>query len=563
MRRTMAALRHVGVVSLLAAGCFIGVASSTPPSEARPLGTATDLGTTGSTCVNGYVCNDVSVVCPDLQTGASATVAVHTPDEGVPVKGLVAFFSGGTGVRFYAPGPGVRTEFLESIRSLGYTLVQVAWLGDGWQQAAPDEVAGFTRLACHPATLINYLHDAVYNPPEPQEIVPRGSASTADNGYGSTSLELAIPSTAQPGDVVVAQVSVQGGTSVNITPPVGWTAIDPPGNANARSTAIRDAAFWHVVAAAEPPAASWTLDSAQRATGAIAAYGGVDTSSPVEAMAVGSVAGSTSLVAPSITTSSPGAEILALYGVKSFEVPLAPPADMTQAWSIGRATSSLGYEQRLAIPGSTGTRTLEMPRRVGAVMHTLALRPGGGSAATGLAATMGECGFCIAGFSGGADQIMFPLADYAGIAEQVDAVLPVGGPTRGRVDLGCIWTLKDDFAYNDSARNRTDRAYGLADRTVTGACLDQDDSWIPTWQADSLAFAGISYMYPTTRVHFVIGDQDPIGRSHGLAVHDAVAGAGSPLVFAERPVNTPHDVIETPEGRAAFLAAVTWTAPPG
>jgi hypothetical protein len=81
------------------------------------------------------------------------------PGEG-PSRGVVMFFSGGAGTEWWAYTPPA-LDFLNGLRRDGFTVVQVRWI-DPWLVAAPGEQAGPARLACRPATTIQWVHDNLY-----------------------------------------------------------------------------------------------------------------------------------------------------------------------------------------------------------------------------------------------------------------------------------------------------------------------------------------------------------------------------------------------------------------
>ena len=215
----------------------------------------------------------------------------------------------------------------------------------------------------------------------PATIVARGGSSPANNGAGTTSLPIPVPSTKVVGDLLVAQVAVAGGSGTTVSAPAGWTAVDPAGNANANGTNLRQAVFRHLVAAGDPTTVSFSFSSTQKASGGMAAYGGVDAAVPVDAWAVAT--GTTaSMVAPSVTTSRANTRLVALFGEKTDTTVSTPPAGMALLWnaaSTGGAAStrtrSVAYDQAVAAAGATGTRTATASASVSSVSHAVALRP--------------------------------------------------------------------------------------------------------------------------------------------------------------------------------------------
>ena len=237
------------------------------------------------------------------------------------------------------------------------------------------------------ATTVRYQRDATDRivarlVTVPGTITPRNSPSSTHNGNGSSTLTLSVPTTKQVGDVLVAQVTVTGGTGTTISAPQGWTPIDPPGNANANGTSVRNALFTHVVAAGDPTSVPFGLGSSQKASGGIAAYDGVDTAQPVNAWTL-STSTTATMTAPSITTTVPNTRLIIANGSRSDAAVATAPAGMTALWSVaptsgGSAASrtrSSAYDEARPTAGATGPRQTQLAAAANAVTHVIALRP--------------------------------------------------------------------------------------------------------------------------------------------------------------------------------------------
>jgi len=213
-------------------------------------------------------------------------------------------------------------------------------------------------------------------PPPPPPPPPSGSIAFHGASYASnptaTTLTVAPPATAAAGDVLLAAVSVRGQPTV--TAPAGWTLVRHDQN----STTMGQWVFVKVAGAGEP-AATFTLSSSQAAAGGILAYAGVNTASPIDASG-GSINGSSSsIAAPSITTTVAGDEIVGLFGIGS-NTTIAPPADMTEH---GEAVSNAGTykvdsesaDVVAAAAGATGPRTATAAASAASIGQLIALRP--------------------------------------------------------------------------------------------------------------------------------------------------------------------------------------------
>ncbi|HET9442281.1 MAG TPA: RHS repeat-associated core domain-containing protein, partial [Acidimicrobiales bacterium] len=267
----------------------------------------------------------------------------------------------------------------------------IAYDGHGNTVAIGDQSLTYDGADRHLSTTVGqttvaYVRDATdrivaRSVAAPAPVVARGSATASSTStVGGLSLALAVPTTAQVGDVVVAQLTVGGGTGVTITPPAGWSALDPAGNANASGTTVRAAVFTKVVAAGEPGQYTWSFSTLAQASGGMAAYGGVDATAPVEAWSVTAGSGTT-LTAASVSPARPATRLLATYGVGSNAALASGPAGMDLLWSttstglLGTPTRLGGYEQALAGAGPTGDRTATAASAVASVNHLVALRP--------------------------------------------------------------------------------------------------------------------------------------------------------------------------------------------
>jgi MSHA biogenesis protein MshQ len=188
-------------------------------------------------------------------------------------------------------------------------------------------------------------------------IVLRNVASV-NNGGGSTSLTISKPADVVTNDVMLAQITVRGGTGVTITAPSGWAQIRRENS----GTTLAQAIYWKLAGASEPASYAWTFSATQKASGGIAAYSGVSTSTPINAHGGQANASSTSVTAPSITPTAAGARLVGFFGTATGTT-FTSPGSMTERWdtastggSAGTRTTSEGADQTLGVTGATGTR---------------------------------------------------------------------------------------------------------------------------------------------------------------------------------------------------------------
>ena len=134
------------------------------------------------------------------------------------------------------------------------------------------------------------------------------SKSTAQNGKG-TSLVIPRPSGVAPGDVLLAALSLGGNPTISA--PSGWTLVQSQVNGS-----YRQVVYVRVAGATENPSYAWSFSTSTAVAGGITAYRGVDPSQPIE-VAAGrtNTTSSSTIQAPSVTTTSPAALLVGFFGM--------------------------------------------------------------------------------------------------------------------------------------------------------------------------------------------------------------------------------------------------------
>jgi hypothetical protein len=223
-----------------------------------------------------------------------------------------------------------------------------------------------------------------YDPTLPLIIDPTfKSVDTAGGGIpdGGT-LDLPVPAGVVAGDLLIAQVAYNAPNTGSITPvDAGWNLIDLLKHP---TLDIMQGLYWREATGSEPAQYSFTLTSgaANTAAGAIAAYSGVDTTSPIDA-ALGQTNGnSTSIDAPSITTTQVGTTLIGFFAVRD-DGSMTSPGGMTERWDITSGTAGTAADETnigaadelLAAAGATGGRTATAEASDGSIGHLVALAP--------------------------------------------------------------------------------------------------------------------------------------------------------------------------------------------
>ncbi len=90
---------------------------------------------------------------PTLSAALDAYVAVARP--GGTSRGVVAFFTGGTGTAWFSDQGTSNWDMLNGLVTGGLVGVQVRWASP-WMSASPGEDAGLAAIACRPATMVEF-----------------------------------------------------------------------------------------------------------------------------------------------------------------------------------------------------------------------------------------------------------------------------------------------------------------------------------------------------------------------------------------------------------------------
>ncbi len=162
-------------------------------------------------------------------------------------------------------------------------------------------------------------------------------------------------------DVMIAQITLDG-VFTTITPPaVSWTLIDLRSTTTAGDQ-MTQAVYWRRVAAGEPASYTWSWGTPKHVAGGIVAYRGVDaTGSPIDAFGAVATNNSATITLPNITTTTPGAMLVALLG-SSRASTHSTATGMTERYDVNSSGGTNGVtasedDQLLAAAGASGAKT--------------------------------------------------------------------------------------------------------------------------------------------------------------------------------------------------------------
>ena len=197
-----------------------------------------------------------------------------------------------------------------------------------------------------------------------------GTANATGNA-GAASLTISRPAGLAFGDLLIAQITVNGAAIAS--PPSGWTLIDEAASGNSRQRL-----FYRTVSASEPASYSFSFSVSARAAGAVVAMRGVEVISPIFAAYSAAGGSSSAPTAGEVAVPKDGSALLAFFGSANGSAvsPLAPmvaaAAANTQAGQNGVGVAA-SYQLCLPV-GLSGTRSASASNAAWTA-QMIALRP--------------------------------------------------------------------------------------------------------------------------------------------------------------------------------------------
>ena len=199
------------------------------------------------------------------------------------------------------------------------------------------------------------------------------STGAATTGTGTGTITINKPASTASGDFLIAGIVVNGGSGTTITPPSAeWTLI----LRTDRSGDVGIATYRKVAGASEPASYTWNISGSNRASGGIIRYTGVDISNPIDVTG-GANGNSSSVGAPSITTTAANDLVVAFFGVDN-NFSFSPPSGTTERYDVTHSDSSgpgsAADDFTQASAGATGTKTATVSSAEKWVAQQVALR---------------------------------------------------------------------------------------------------------------------------------------------------------------------------------------------
>lgn len=199
------------------------------------------------------------------------------------------------------------------------------------------------------------------------------ATAIGNNGAGDSALTIGLPAGTSSGDVLVAHVTVQSAGNA-IVAPAGWSLVLRQDSSSSISTAT----YVKVAGSSEPASYSWNFGKAGQASGGIASYIGVDTTTPVDASHAQYNASSSNVNNSGVTTTTANDMLVYAVGIVVPTV-VNVPSGFTEKWWTGSnaATTSEMSQELFATVGASGTIHGTLNTANSNITMLIALKPAG------------------------------------------------------------------------------------------------------------------------------------------------------------------------------------------
>ena len=216
-----------------------------------------------------------------------------------------------------------------------------------------------------------------YGNPTPPSIANSNATnvqSATNANSGAATLVIPKPTSTATGDLLVAGITVDGGSATSVTAPdAGWTQIRRTDN----DTNVSVVSFWKLAGASEGNNYTFTLSPGARAVGGILRVTGVDTANPIDVSGE-NTENSTSVQAPSITTTTAQTTLIGFFGTGT-QTTFGTATSMTERFDQQQGNNAgpslAGDADSAATAGATGNRTATAGASAQWAAQMIAVRP--------------------------------------------------------------------------------------------------------------------------------------------------------------------------------------------
>ena len=201
------------------------------------------------------------------------------------------------------------------------------------------------------------------------------SAASATN-TPITGITISKPTGTTTNDVLLAALTIRG-AAITITPPSGWTQV----RSDASGSTVNQTIYRKVAGGSEPSSYAFTFsDPVSAAVGGIVGYTGVDTTTPIDVSGGQANASSTSVTAPSVTTTVANTQLVAFFGTAN-DTTFSAASGMTERYDTDADGSSqvagAADDVAQAAAGASGTKVATAGIAAVNIGQLVALRPSG------------------------------------------------------------------------------------------------------------------------------------------------------------------------------------------
>ena len=200
-------------------------------------------------------------------------------------------------------------------------------------------------------TMLIALEPAGATPPPPPSGISLRAAAANNNGAGGPSLTIGVPAGTQSGDVMVAFVVVRQASNT-ITPPAPWIRVLQQNTSSSLATAT----YEKVAGSSEPTSYTWSFGTAGEASGWIASYIGVNTTTPVDAKYAQYNVSTSNVDNSGLTTTVANDMLVYAVGIVAATTVNDPAGFTEKAYTASNSLTTAEMSQNIfASVGTTGT----------------------------------------------------------------------------------------------------------------------------------------------------------------------------------------------------------------
>ncbi len=202
-------------------------------------------------------------------------------------------------------------------------------------------------------TMLIALEPAGATPPPPPSGISLRAAAIGNNGAGGSTLTIGLPAGTQSDDVMVAFVVVrQANNTITPPAPAGWIRVQQQNTSSSLATAM----YEKVAGSSEPTNYMWSFSISGEASGWIASYIGVNTTTPVDAKYAQYNVSTSNVDNSGLTTTVANDMLVYAVGIVAATSVNDPAGFTEKAYTASNSLTTAEMSQNIfASVGTTGT----------------------------------------------------------------------------------------------------------------------------------------------------------------------------------------------------------------